>query len=121
MKKLLLLGAFVLTATFFAYPQTKDPLDSLVVCKDTQKLLLENAFVRVIDDVIPAGGTEAMHRHKHGVVIYLTDYTAEAMNADGTKNGGQRKAGAATWAEAVVHQVKNTGKTASHAIRIELK
>ena len=121
MKKLALVGALVTAAAFVAYPQAGDPLDSLTVCKDTQKLIFENSFVRVIDDSIPVGGTEALHRHRHGVVVYLSDYTAESINADGTKSGGPRKASGAAWSEAVVHQVKNTGSTVSHAIRIELK
>jgi len=29
-----------------------DPLDAVKVCKDTQKVLIENTFVRVIDDQI---------------------------------------------------------------------
>jgi len=33
----------------------EEDLDSLKVCRDTQKLIFENALVRVIDDVIPPG------------------------------------------------------------------
>ena len=48
------LGAFA----FLAWPQAADdPLDSLKVCADTQRLMLENQFVRVIDDQIPVGVT----------------------------------------------------------------
>src|SRR5674476_149136 len=62
------------------FAQVKDdPLDSLKVCAATQKLILENKFVRVIDDQIQVGVTEPMHRHPHGVVVYLTNYTNEQV------------------------------------------
>jgi hypothetical protein len=117
----LALSACLVTAAL-VWPQSgDDPLDSLKVCADTQELILENQFVRVIDDRIPPGVTEPMHRHRHGVVVYLNSYTNEQTTAEGVKTAQQRKAGTATWADAVVHTVKNTDKTASHAIRIELK
>ena|SRR5579863_9925027 len=109
-------------AAAVAWPQTgDDPLDSLKVCADTQHLILENSFVRVIDDQIPPGVTEPMHRHRHGVVVYLNSYTNEQTTEGGVKSAQQRKSGTAAWAEAVVHTVKNTDNTPSHAIRIELK
>src|SRR5579863_8844175 len=109
-------------AAAVAWPQTSDdPLDSLKVCADTQRLILENQFVRVIDDQIPPGVVEPMHRHRHGVVVYLNTYTNEQTTAEGKKTLQERKSGTANWSEAVVHTVKNVDKTPSHAIRIELK
>ena len=114
--------AACLGAAFLALAQGKDdPLDSLKVCAATQKLILENQFVRVIDDVIPVGVSEPMHRHPHGVVVYLTNYTNEQTTQDGKKTVQDRKAGTASWSEATVHTVKTIGTTPSHAIRIELK
>ena len=111
-----------LAAAMVAWPQgAADPLDSLTVCRDTQHLLLENSFVRVIDDQIPVGVTEPLHRHRHGVVVYINNYTNEQISRDGKKTIGQRKAGTASWSDETVHTVKNTGTTPSHAIRIELK
>ena len=105
-----------------AFAQVKDdPLDSLKVCAATQKLILENKFVRVIDDQIPVGVTEPMHRHPHGVVVYLSNYTNEQTTQEGKKTTQARKAGTASWSEATVHTVKTIGTTPSHAIRIELK
>ncbi len=97
-------------------------LDSLKVCSQTQRLIFENSLVRVIDDRIPPGVAEPLHRHPHGVVVYLTDYTVEQTSwPDRKKSRSQRKAGTASWSEAVVHEVNNVGSTPSHAIRIELK
>ena len=112
----------LLVAAVLAWPQASDdPLDSLRVCADTQRLILENQFVRVIDDQIPPGVLAPMHRHRHGVVVYLNTYTNEQTTADGKTTRQQRKAGTATWSDAIVHTVKNVDTTPSHAIRIELK
>jgi len=114
--------AACLTLAAIAWPQTgDDPLDSLKVCPETQHLILENSFVRVIDDQIPPGVTEAMHRHRHGVTVYLNSYTNEQTTQAGVKSTAERKAGTAQWNEAVVHTVKNIDKSPSHTIRIELK
>ena len=111
-----------LAAAVIVWPQSSaDPLDSLVVSKDTQHLLFENQFVRVIDDQIPVGATEPLHHHRHGVVVYINTYTNEQISRDGKRTVGERKAGTASWSDETVHTVKNIGMTPSHAIRIELK
>jgi hypothetical protein len=113
---------FCLAVAVVAWPQAADdPLDSLKVCKDTQHLILENQFVRVIDDQIPVGVTEPLHRHRHGVVVYVNTYTNEQISQDGKRTVGERKAATASWSDETVHTVKNIGTTPSHAIRIELK
>lgn len=120
--RILIVLAVCLAVAWVASPQgTDDPLDSLKVCKDTQHLILENQFVRVIDDQIPVGVTEPLHRHRHGVVVYINTYTNEQISQDGKRTVGERKAGTASWSDETVHTVKNTGSTPSHAIRIELK
>ena len=114
--------ALCLGAARLVRPQEAgDPLDSLKVCKDTQKLIFENAFVRVIDDQIPPGVTEPRHRHRHSVSVYLGNYTNENTTQDGKKTIQTRKANTAGWSEATVHSVKNIDTVTSHAIRIELK
>ena len=120
--KICIVIGICLGAAFVAFPQaTDDPLDSLKVCADTQHLIFENQFVRVIDDQIPVGVTEPMHRHRHSVSVFLSTYTNEQTNADGKTAIQERKTGTSSWSEAVVHSVKNIGTTPSHAIRIELK
>jgi len=117
----ILTTAFVAVA-LLALPQSSDDsLDSLMVCAATQKLIFENEFVRVIDDQIPVGVTESMHRHRHGVVISLTASTYETATQDGRETVTQHKEGTALWSEATVHTVKNAGNALAHAIRIELK
>jgi hypothetical protein len=111
-----------LGAALVAWPQAADdPLDSLKACAATQHLILENQFVRVIDYQIPVGDTEPLHRHRHGVVVYINTYTNEQTTEGGKPVVQNRKAGTASWSDATVHTVKNIGTTPSHAIRIELK
>jgi hypothetical protein len=117
-----LVGAACLATAVVAWPQAADdPLDSLKICPDTQKLMFENKFVRVIDDEIPVGVTEPKHHHRHGVVVIVSPYLAEDTREGQKPVIGQRYEGAATWADDVIHTVKNVGKTKTHAVRIELK
>jgi hypothetical protein len=53
--------------------------------------------------------------------VYLSDYVTEQITDDGAHKLQQRKLGLAQWSEPIIHQVRNTGTTPSHAIRIELK
>ncbi len=127
MRKRLLLpaGLVVLTASllFLASPASpQEELDPVKVAPDTHKLLFENKLVRVIQAKVPAGGIEPKHRHPPGVTVYLADYSVEIKTLpDGKVSRAERKFGTVTWSDAVVHEVKNVGKTASHAVRIELK
>jgi hypothetical protein len=99
-----------------------DPLDSLIVCTDTQKLIFENPFVRVIEERVPAGVAQPKHRHRQGVLIPLANSEVESVDDPG---GGpvrrKLKFGEAGWREPVVHAVKNVGTTELLNIRIELK
>ena len=100
----------------------RDPLDSLVVCKDTQSLIFENAWVRVIQEKVPPGVAQPKHRHRRGVLIPLADSQVESVD-DPNGKPVQRglKFGDAGWREPVVHSVKNIGKTELLNVRIELK
>lgn len=99
-----------------------DPLDSLVVCKDTQKLIFENPFVRVIEERVPAGVAQPKHRHRQGVLIPLANSDVESVDDPGGQPvRRQLKFGEAGWREPVVHAVKNVGSTELLNIRIELK
>jgi hypothetical protein len=99
-----------------------DELDSLIACKETQKLIFENEFVRAIDDRIPAGVAEPKHRHAHGLTITLADWDSETVTYPGSQTS-QRHAtlGEVRWTEPLIHEVHNVGKTESHTVRIELK
>jgi hypothetical protein len=100
----------------------QDNLDSLIACHETQKLIFENPFVRVIDDVIQPGVAEPKHRHPHGVVIALVDGETESHTyPEGSLKRGHSTGGTASWNEALVHDVKNVGSKPTHFIRIDIK
>jgi len=99
-----------------------DPLDSLIVCKDTQKLIFENPFVRVIEERVPVGVAQPKHRHRQGVLVPLANSDVESVDDPGGQPVRRPlKFGEAGWREPVVHAVKNVGTTELLNIRIELK
>ncbi|MGI9075200.1 MAG: hypothetical protein ACR2JB_28655 [Bryobacteraceae bacterium] len=124
MQRLLLLPAIGLIAAGVVVHRgrAQEELDSLIVCRQTQKLMFENAFVRVIDDVIPPGVSEPKHRHPHGVVIALEDADTETRSyPDGRATRRHTTRGTVGWNEAIVHEVKNVGSRPTHFIRIDVK
>ncbi len=101
---------------------SQEELDPVKVAADTHKVIFENRFLRAIQAKVPSGSLEPKHRHPHGLTIYLADYEVEMKTfPDGKVSRAQRKFGAVSWSEAVVHEVRNIGKTNSHAVRVELK
>lgn len=101
---------------------SQEVLDPLKLAPDTHKLVFENNFVRVIESRVPAGGQEPKHSHPHGLTVYLANYNSEVKTfPDGKTTKVRREFGTAIWSGAVVHEVKNIGKTSGHALRIELK
>lgn len=105
-----------------ATPARPDPLDSLVVCKDTQKLIFENPFVRVIEERVPPGVPQPKHRHARGVLVPLANSDVESVDDPaGQPVRRSLKFGDAGWREPVVHTVKNVGTTELLNVRIELK
>ena len=89
---------------------------------DTQKLLMENAIVRVFEIRVPPGVFEARHGHARGLTIALSDYDNETRAfPDGQPTRGHTKFGDVRWVEPVVHEVRNVGATEQRVIRIEIK
>ena len=89
---------------------------------DTQKLLMDNAFVRVFEIRMAPGVAEPRHSHGRGLTIALSHYDNETTSyPDGRVNRGHAKFGEVRWAEPVTHEARNVGMTDQHVIRIELK
>ena len=103
-------------------PAKDDPLDSLVACKDTQKLIFENAYVRVIEERVPPGVGQPKHRHAKGLLIPLANSSIEAVDdPDGRIAHRELKLGDAGWRDPVVHAVRNVGTTELLNVRVELR
>ena len=88
---------------------------------DTQKVILENMFVRVIEVRVPAGVAEPLHSHGRGVTVALTDYDNETRSPGAQWSKSHTTFGEVKWAEPVSHEARNVGSTEQHVIRIELK
>jgi hypothetical protein len=117
-------GSFVALLVMAALPASSQDQDQdvLKVIPENYKLVLDNAFVRVIEARVPPGTVEAPHRHMRGVSVCLTEYTVESkILPNGEWVRSERKLGTVYWSEASLHQLRNVGKTTSHTIRIELK
>jgi hypothetical protein len=88
----------------------------------TQKIVLENQFVRVLELRYPPGVFESKHSHAAGVTIALSDYENETKTIpEGKVTRRPTRFGEIRWAEAVTHEARNTGSTEQRVIRIELK
>lgn len=99
-----------------------DPLDSLIACKDTEKLLFENAYVRAIEVHSAAGNAEPQHSHGRGVTVAMSDYDSEATTfPDGKVTHNHANKGDVRWTTPVVHSVKNVGTTEQYVVRIDIK
>jgi beta-alanine degradation protein BauB len=117
-------GSFVALLVMAVLPVSSQEQDQdvLKVIPENYKLVLDNAFVRVIEARVPPGTVEAPHRHMRGVSVCLTEYTVESkILPNGEWVRSERKLGTVYWSEASLHQLRNVGKTTSHTIRIELK
>lgn len=95
--------------------------DPAMVAGDVYKLVMENERVRVFDVQFQPGQKAVMHGHPNHVVYVLSDYTLNLMLPDGSSQVVPLKAGQAIWMEAGQHAAENIGKSAGHALVIELK
>jgi hypothetical protein len=118
-RRLVLLLACAAATTLFA-ARLLQAQEKLVLL-ETQKLIMENQFVRVIDVRVPAGVAERVHSHGRGVTVALTDYDNETRAPGGQWSKSHTKFGEVKWAEPVTHEARNTGTTEQHVIRVELK
>jgi beta-alanine degradation protein BauB len=95
--------------------------DQVKVQPESNKVLLENDRVRVIEVKNAPGGTMKMHSHPGHVVYFLETAKTKQTDKAGKVVEVEGKKGTARWVDAVTHTVENTGKTPVHAIVIEVK
>ena len=89
--------------------------------KETHKVLIDNADVRVLDVRLPPGQKVAMHSHPANVTYFLTDAKFKVTSSDGKTVERDSQAGQARWSDAVTHAIENVGTNEVHLVQTELK
>jgi len=105
-----------------------EKLDALVAAPEHHSLLLENERVRVLETLIPAGQTTAVHTHCWPNVQYVVSST-DFVRRDGdgsvvldTRVSGGPIAPATLWSEPLPpHSIENVGERELLVIMVELK
>lgn len=121
----LLLGLAMILAAAVGMTRLRaqeEELDPVKMAPDTQKLVLENAFVRVTQERMKPGEGLRKHRHMRGLTIALADYQMEQkLYPSGEIVHSNRHFGDVNWTETFIHEAKNVGTTNQYVVRIELK
>jgi beta-alanine degradation protein BauB len=96
--------------------------DVMLVAKDHYKVLVDNADVRVVENVLGPGEKDAAHTHAAGWYYVTRPGTMRVVKADGTSSVWDAKAGEAGWMEAEgLHTSENTGPAPMGFILVEVK
>jgi len=99
-----------------------EELDPVKLAPDVQKVVFENALVRVTEERMPPGRGVQKHRHYRGITVALADYEMEQkMYPSGKIIHSNRHFGEINWTETVIHEARNVGTTNQYVVRIELK
>ena len=117
----MVLGVLFATVALFFVAGTVLAQDVVKVSPGTDKVLLENDRVRVLDVRAKPGQKVPMHSHPANVVYALSDYKIRFTYPDGKTEVREGKAGGTRWNEAVTHSSENVGTTEFHLVQIELK
>ena len=115
---ILLLAAVELKRSF----AQGEELDPVKLAPDVQRVVFENALVRVTEERMPPGRGVPKHRHYRGITVALADYQMEQkMYPSGRIIHSNRHFGEINWTETIIHEARNVGKTNQYVVRIELK
>jgi quercetin dioxygenase-like cupin family protein len=95
--------------------------DILKVAPKTNKLLLDNSHVRVIEGSLMPGEKTAMHHHPGHMIYFLSGGRVRFTLKDGSKKEVTSKTGETRWNEAVDHEAENIGATTVRYLIVEPK
>ena len=99
-----------------------EELDPVKLAPDVQKVVFENALIRVTEEKMPPGRGVQKHRHYRGLTVALADYQMEQkMYPSGQMVHSNRHFGEINWTETIIHEARNVGTTNQYVVRIELK
>lgn len=109
------------TCLAMAVATTAFAQDMAATAGDKARVVLDNDKVRVIEVNMPPGSSTGVHSHGANLVVFLSGGSAIQTMADGTTRAMERKPGEVLWSDPVTHDTKNTGKSATRTLVIELK
>jgi hypothetical protein len=115
------LGPAVLLAAFSFTPAVRAQ-DVVKVAGEHNKVLLENADVRVIENTLAPGEKDAMHTHPHGWYYVKKPGTMKIVMADGTVRVWNAEEGEGGWLKTLeAHTSENVGQTTLVYVLVEVK
>lgn len=118
--KRILRGLLTLAFAAFAFSAAAQT-DILQVAPNSNKLVLDDSHVRVIEGSLKPGETTPMHHHPDHMIYFVSGGTVRFTMKDGSTKEQTSKAGEARWNEAVDHQSENIGKTTIKYVIVEPK
>jgi quercetin dioxygenase-like cupin family protein len=95
--------------------------DIMEVAPNSNKVILDDSHVRVIEGSLKPGEKTAMHHHPDHMIYFNSGGTVRFTMKDGTTKEMTSKTGEARWNEAVDHQTENIGKTVVKYVIVEPK
>jgi len=96
--------------------------DAVKVAPRSFEVLQENEQVRIVQDTLVAGETEAMHTHPAGWYYVTMPGTMKVTYADGKTEIWNAKAGEQAWMDAEpAHTSENIGNTTIQYVLVEVK
>jgi quercetin dioxygenase-like cupin family protein len=97
-------------------------LDAVVVAPDHYKIKLENAHVRVVENILKPGERDGLHTHPSGFYYVTLPGKMKVTYAGGKSEVWDAKAGDTGWLEAEgPHTAENVGETTMGFVLIEVK
>jgi quercetin dioxygenase-like cupin family protein len=119
MKKIIQLFLVTVFSAIAFHANAQD--DLLKVSPMSNKLVLDNSHVRVIEGSLKPGEKTAMHHHPQHLIYFLSGGTVRFTLKDGSKKELTSKTGETRWNEAVDHETENIGNTTVRYLIVEPK
>ncbi len=96
--------------------------DAVQVAPSINRVLVDNAHVRVVKSTFKPGAAEGTHTHPAGWYMVIKGGTLKITHADGKTEEWKAKAGEQAWQDAEApHQAENVGKTTFEYVYVEVK
>lgn len=95
--------------------------DPVKVAPGMNKVVVNNAQVRVLDVTLKPGEKMPMHSHPDNVLYVISGGTSRSTDAKGKATEHTYKEGECVFRKGETHMVENIGEKPTHVLNIELK